>query len=218
METPEPPDLNQAGAGDTRGLNQRLAIRPPIAPPASALAFEIFPPGPLSTFPASFESAGAPPFQGVGLLPLGSRNPASSSSGTALSVRWSIPAEYSPPAAAEPGESSLQLILQTFQQKADVLQVPRISPPPLPGVITPIERFPDAPPEPASPSSGPPSTTTSSRLPPLNGNLPLDEPAWPYASPRAPAPGISVVPEPVAGALLCAGVALLYVAKRRSAL
>jgi len=226
MDTPQTPDLNtdpnQAALADTRALDRPLLLRPPNAPPVSALAFEIFPPAPLAAAPAFFGSAGAPPFPGAASWPSAVGNSASSSSLPAPALPSSPPAEYFPPAAGEPGESSLQLTLQTFQQKAastTVLQVPQVSPPVLPGVITGVERFQsDDPLDPAVPSAGPAPPTTSSRLPPVTGNQEPGEPSLPTANPSVSVPGANVVPEPVAGALLCAGVALLYIAKRRRAL
>jgi hypothetical protein len=203
METPETldldPDLNPAAVADTRALDRLLALRPQISPPISALAFEIFPPAPLSAAGASLGSASFLPFVS------------------------SPPAEYSPPPAGGSGESSFQLTLQTFQQKpasTTVVQVPQVNPPVLPGVITGIEGFPgDDPLDPAVPSNHPaPPATTSSRLPPAPGNPEPGEPPLPSASPAESVPGTHVVPEPVAGALLCAGVALLYIAKRKRTL
>jgi hypothetical protein len=181
METPETLNLdpdpnydpNQTGVADTRALDRRLDQFPQIAPPVSALAFEIFPP-----------PAQAPPF--------------------------SLSAEYFLPAVGEPRESSFQLTLQTFQQKAAsiiVLQVPEASPPILPDAIAGVDGFQGE--DPAPPS------TTSSRLP-VTSNPEPGVPSLPSANSSGSIPGTSVVPEPVAGALLCAGVALLYIAKRRA--
>jgi hypothetical protein len=216
METPETLDLdpdldldlNRSAVADTRALDRLLARRPTIAPPVSALAFEIFPPAPLL--------ATAPPFS-----PSGARD----------SVRPSLPAPApasSPlaepflPPAGEPGESSLQLTLQTFQQKAastTVLQVTQVSPPVLPGVVAGIEGFQgDGSLDEAAPPAGPATpSTTSSGLPGV-GNREPGEPSLPSPNLSGPIPGTSVVPEPIAGVLLCAGVSLLYVAKRRRAL
>jgi hypothetical protein len=226
METPETLDLNPhinsdinpAAAADTPALDRLLALRPRIAPPVSALAFEIFPPAPLSAAPASLGSAGISPFQGAAFWPFGARSSLSPSAPVT-----SPPAEYSPPPAGGPGESSLQLTLQTFQQKpasTTVLQVPQVNAPALPGVITGIEGFPgDDPRDPATPPNHPaPPATTSSGLPPVTGNPEPGEPSLPSASPGESVPVTHVVPEPFAGALLCAGVALLYIAKRRRAL
>jgi hypothetical protein len=110
--------------------------------------------------------------------------------------------------------------LQTFQQKAattTVLKVPQVSLPVLPGVITGVETFPgDDPLDPAPPSTGPaPPTTTTSRLPPVTGNPDPAEPLLTYGNPGESFPGTTAVPEPVAGALLGAGMALLYFATRR---
>jgi hypothetical protein len=198
METPETldlaPDLNQGALADMHALDRLLVRRPPIAPPVSALAFEIFPFAPLATAPA-FSPSGA----------MDSARP------------WrpapAPPAEYSLPAPGEPGESSLQLTLQTFQQKAastTVLQVPQVSPPVLPGVITGVEGFQGE--DPLAPSAGPaPPRTTSSGLP-LTASPEPGEPSPPTI------PGTGVVPEPVAGALLCTGLSVLYIAKRRRAM
>jgi hypothetical protein len=218
METPETlalnpdlsPEINPAAVADTHALDRLLALRPQIAPPVSALAFEIFPPAPLSAAGASLGSATVLPFGARSFLSL----PAPVSS---------PPAEYSPPPAGASGESSLQLTLQTFQQKpasTTLVQVPQMNPPLLPGVITGIEGFPgDYPLDPAVPLNYPaPPATTSSRLPPVTGNPEPGEPSLPSASPGESVPVTHVVPEPVAGALLCAGVALLYIAKRRRAL
>jgi hypothetical protein len=203
------PDFNPAAVADTRALDRLLALRPQIAPPVSALAFEIFPPAPLSAAGASLGSATVLPFGARSSLSL----PAPVSS---------PPAEYSPPPAGGSGESSLQLTLQTFQQKpasTTVVQVPQVNPPVLPGVITGIEGFPgDYPLDPAVPSNHPaPPATTSSSLPPITGDPEPGDPS-PSPSPGESVPATHVVPEPVAGALLCAGVALLYIAKRRRAL
>jgi len=185
METPEAPDLNQAVLADTRALD-RLTLSPLIAPPVSALAFEIFP------LPAQ-----APPA--------------------------SLSAGYILPAPGGSRESSLRLTLQTFQQQAastTVLQVPEVSPPVLPGIITGLEGFQgDVPLDPAAPSAGPaPPGTTSSRLPPITATPEPGEPSLPFANSSRSIPGTTVVPEPVAGTLLCAGLALLYIARRRRAL
>ena len=219
METPEPLDRNEAPAADTRAPGRLLALRPPVAPPVSALAFEIFPPSPLSAAPASPGSPGSPFQTAVFSLP-GARNPASSSSPPAPAPPPAPPAEYPPPTAGEPGESSLQLTLQTFQQKVastTVLKDPQVSLPVLPGVITGIERFAgDDPLDPAAPSTSPaPPTTTTSGLPPVTGKPEPGEPLLVYGNPGPSVPGTNVAPEPVAGGLLCAGVALLYIAKRR---
>jgi hypothetical protein len=211
METPEEPDLNEAPAADTGALERLLALRPPIAPPISALAFEMFPPAPLSPAPASPGSPGAPPSQAAASLP-GAWNHGSSPFLPAPAPRSSPPAENFPAPAGETGESSLQLTLQTFQQKAasTAWKVPQVSLPVLPGVITGVERFPgDDPPDPSPP------VTTTSRLPPITGNPDPGEPSLPYGNPSASIPGTNIVPEPAAGALLCAGVAFLYIAKRR---
>jgi hypothetical protein len=223
METPEAPDLNGAPAADTRALDRLLALRPPIAPPVSALAFEIFQRAPLSAAPASPGSSGAPRFQAAASWLSGAGDPASSWSLPATAPPSSPPVEYSPDPAVEPGESSFQLTLQTFQQKAastTVLKVPQVSLPVLPGVITGVEWFPgDDPLYPAPPSTGPAGpTTTTSRLPPVTGNPDPGEALSTYGNPSEQIPGTSVAPEPVAGALLGAGVALLYIAKRRRAL
>jgi hypothetical protein len=199
METPETldlnPDLNQAAVADTHALDRPLVRLPQIAPPVSALAFEIFPPTRLATAPA-FSLSGA------------------RDSGRPSLPAPAPPAEYSFPAPGEPGESSLQLTLQTFQQMAastTVLQVPQVSPPVLPGVITGVEGFQGE--DPLAPSAGPaPPRTTSSGLPPLTASPEPGEPSPP------PIPGTSIVPEPVAGALLCTGLSVLYIAKRRRAL
>jgi hypothetical protein len=185
METPEAPDLNQAVLADTRALD-RLTLSPLIAPPVSALAFEIFP------LPAQ-----APPA--------------------------SLSAGYILPAPGGSRESSLRLTLQTFQQQAastTVLQVPEVSPPVLPGIITGLEGFQgDVPLDPAAPSASPaPPGTTSSRLPPITATPEPGEPSLPFANSSRSIPGTTVVPEPVAGTLLCAGLALLYIARRRRAL
>jgi hypothetical protein len=195
METPQPPDPDETPAADTPPPDRILALRPPVAPLVSALAFEIFPRVLLSPALASSEAS----------LP-GARDTAS---------QWPPPtlppspaAEYSSAPAGERGESSLQLTLQTFQQK----NVAQVSPPVLPGVITGIERFPgDSPPDPTPPFA---PLTTTSLLPAVSGN-PEPEPFQSYGNPSGSIPGTSVVPEPVAGALLSAGVALLYIAKRR---
>jgi hypothetical protein len=219
METPETPDLNEAPAADTRAIDRLLAVRPPIAPPVSALAFEIFPRVPLSAAPASPGGPGASAFQAAAYSAPVGRNPASTSAPPAPAPPSPPPVDYPPASAGEPSESSLQLTLQTFQQKAaftTVLKVPQVSLPMLPGVITGVERFPGDDPDPAPPfnAPGPPATTTS-RLPPVTGNPDSGEAPLTYGNPSESVPGTSVVPEPVAGALLGAGVALLCIAKRR---
>jgi hypothetical protein len=211
METPEEPDLNEAPAADTGALDRLLAQRRRIAPPVSALAFEMFPPAPLSLPPASPGSPGGPLFQPAAYSP-GARNHGSLPVLPAPAPPFLPPAENSSAPAGEPSESSLQLTLQTFQQKvaSTVWKVPQVSLPVLPGVITGVERFPgDDPPDPA-----PPATTTS-RLPPVTGNPDPGESLSPYGNPNASLPGTNIVPEPAAGALLCAGVAFLFIAKRR---
>jgi len=230
METPEPPDLseppdlNEASAADTRALDGLLGLRPTIALPVSALAFEIFPRAPLSAapLPAAQPSPGIPgaPLQAAGSPPAGAGSAAGSSSPPAPAPPSTPPWEYSPAPAGEPGESTLQLTLQTFQQKAastTVLTLPQVSLPMLPGVITGVERFPgDDPLDPAPPFAGPAPPTTS-RWPPVTRNPDPGEPSSPYGNTGESVPGTNAVPEPVAGALLGAGVALLYIAKRRRA-
>jgi hypothetical protein len=216
METPEEPDL-EAPTPDTGAIERLLALHPPIAPPVSALAFEVFPPVPLSpaplpAAPASPGSPGAPPFQAAASSPPGPWNHGSSPFLPPPAPPSSPPVENSPAPAGEPSESSLQLTLQTFQQKAasTVWKVPQVSLPVLPGVITGVERFPgDDPPDPSPP------VTTTSRLPPATGNPDPSEPLSPYENPSSSIPGSNIVPEPAAGALLCAGVAFLFIAKRR---
>jgi hypothetical protein len=219
METPEESDLNEAPAPDTGALERLLALRPPIPPPVSALAFEVFPPAPLSPAPlssapasASPGSPGAPPFQAAASSPPVAWNHGSSPFLPAPPPPSSPPVENSPAPAGEPSESSVQLTLQTFQQKtvSTVWKVPQVSLPVLPGVITGVERFSgDDPPDPSPP------VTTTSRLPPVTGNPDPGGPLSPYENPNASPPGTNIVPEPAAGALLCAGVAFLFIAKRR---
>jgi hypothetical protein len=235
MEMPEPPELNKAPAADARALTRLLPLRQPIAPPVSALVFEVFPHAPLSAAPASPGSPGIMPFQAAAYSAPGAWNPANSWFLSGPAFQSSLPLEYSPAAyspasAGEPGESSLQLTLQTFQLKAaatNVLKIPQVSLPVLPGVIRGVEWFPGDDPldlelpitGPAPPFTGPgPPATTTSRLPPVTGNPDPGQTLLTYGNPSESIPGTNFVPEPVAGALLGAGVALLYFTRRRRSL
>jgi hypothetical protein len=234
MDTPElnAPEVN---------FDNTLATHSP-ATPLSALAFDLFPPTTLSALqgataisggfaaPAATGSASAPASASPFNAPLAAVRP-SSVPPSPVAQPWQTPVAE----ITEPSELNLQAAIETFPSTATlgtVLGFSAATPPLLPGVIIVPERFPQgSSPDggfngfgtgiPGQPTTSTISTTTSTSRQLLGAvatpgpETPGGNPNSPGGNPNSPTPGANTVPEPVAGVLVCAGLACLCLAARR---
>jgi hypothetical protein len=209
-----------------------LATDPPETP-VSALVFELFPPTAISTIPSAVAIAGgvAAPAAGVSASAAFNAPLAAVRSSSVPSLPVTQPWQMPISEITEPSELNLQMAIETFPSTSiftTVTQTPVATPPLLPGAVIVPERFPEG----NSPDSGfngfaasnpgqfTTSTTSTSRQ--LLGataapgpESPGEDPDSPGGNPNLPDPGANTVPEPVAGVLVCAGLACLCLVAKR---
>jgi hypothetical protein len=226
LETPEALDLSPHPPANSSTLDRLLALTRP-SEPTSALLFELFPPAQL---PAAPETQNTYSNNDSRALPVQTPSPFLAPVGILPAYAFPPPPSLPPSPVAQSVvvssddvsqsiDSNLQLVMETFQSTkppSAISENTEVSPPIFPGLITDVETFHDNPPgfgvtetnpqkPPETTSYSPPFTSTATP-----GNLDAQS-----GNTGSSLPGDNAVPEPVAGVLICAGLAFLWIAARR---